>query len=79
MAQASAQAAIQHSVSEGRSLANGLYNFFYYGGAAVASLLAGAVYEWRLWPAVAVMCAVAMLLAGLLNGWALRLPARARA
>lgn len=74
MAQAAAQAAIQRSVEDGRSLANGLYNLAYYGGAAVASVAAGTVYEWRQWPAVTVMCAVAMLMAAGLGALALRLP-----
>lgn len=64
VAQAAALSAVQQSISGGRSLANGLYNFAYYGGASVASLLAGAAYDWRGWNAVAALCFVAMLGAG---------------
>ena len=50
--------------SAGRSLANGLYNLAYYGGASVASVLAGFAYDWRGWNAVAALCGLAMLAAG---------------
>ncbi|WP_420595207.1 MFS transporter [Deinococcus sp.] len=64
LAQAAALSAVQQSISSGRSLANGLYNFAYYGGASVASVLAGAAYDYRGWNAVAALCAAAMLGAG---------------
>lgn len=64
LAQAAALSAVQQSIQTGRSLANGLYNFAYYGGASVASVLAGAAYDWRGWNAVAALCAAAMLGAG---------------
>ncbi|WP_339096993.1 MFS transporter [Deinococcus sp. VB142] len=61
IAQAAAQSAIQFSVSEGRSLAGGLYNATYYAGAAVASVAAGAAYDAGGWRAVAALCALALL------------------
>ncbi len=64
LAQAAALNAVQQSIQAGRSLANGLYNLAYYGGASVASVLAGLAYDWRGWNAVAALCGLAMLAAG---------------
>lgn len=61
ISQAAAQNAVQGSVSEGRSLAGGLYNATYYAGAAVASVAAGAAYDAGGWRAVAGLCALALL------------------
>ncbi|WP_225429883.1 MFS transporter [Deinococcus detaillensis] len=72
LAQAAALSAVQSSIRGGRSLANGLYNFTYYGGASVASVLAGAAYDWRGWNAVAALCMVAMLGAGWVGQWGWR-------
>ena len=61
LAQAASLNAVQQSVGAGRSLATGLYNFAYYGGASVASVLAGAAYDDRGWNAVVALCAAALL------------------
>jgi MFS transporter, YNFM family, putative membrane transport protein len=63
LAQAASLNAVQQSVQTGRSLATGLYNFAYYGGASVASVLAGAAYDLQGWTAVVALCAAAMLAA----------------
>ncbi|AWN24443.1 MFS transporter [Deinococcus irradiatisoli] len=64
LAQAAALSAVQQSIASGRSLANGLYNLAYYGGASVASVVAGLAYDWRGWNAVAALCMAALLTAG---------------
>lgn len=62
---------IAGSVSEGRSLATGLYNLSYYAGGALGSFVAGHAFEVWGWPgAVATIC-LAQLLAALIArfGW----------
>ncbi|WP_201210513.1 MFS transporter [Rhodocyclus purpureus] len=59
---------IAASVSEGRSLANGLYYLGYYSGGAVSTLLAGLAYEGWGWPG-AVMTICAMQVLGGLIAW----------
>nr|WP_293912785.1 MFS transporter [Deinococcus sp.] len=63
LAQAASLNAVQQSVQAGRSLATGLYNLAYYGGASVASVLAGAAFDYQGWNAVVALCAAAMLAA----------------
>lgn len=71
VSQSAALAAVQRSVTEARSLATGLYHLAYYGGAAVASVVAGHVFEWGGWPGVVPLVMGSMALAALvgLTGW----------
>lgn len=71
LSQSAALAAVQRSVGQARSLASGLYHLSYYGGAAVASVLAGQVYELGHWPAVVTLVVGSLLLAGVAGqlGW----------
>lgn len=71
LSQSAALAAVQRSVGQARSLATGLYHLAYYGGAAVASVVAGQVYEHGAWPAVVALVASSMALAGVVGvlGW----------
>lgn len=71
LSQSAALAAVQRSIAGARSLATGLYHLAYYGGAAVASVVAGHVYELRHWPGVVALVLGSMGLAGLVGvlGW----------
>ncbi|UBV42008.1 MFS transporter [Deinococcus taeanensis] len=71
LAQAAALNAVQRHVTQARSLAAGLYHLAYYGGAAVASVVAGHIFEAALWPGVVALVTGSMLLAALVGavGW----------
>lgn len=79
LSQSAALAAVQRSVQTGRSLATGLYHLAYYGGAAVASLVAGHVFGAFGWPGVVPLVMSSMTLAALVGwlGWR-RWPGRER-
>ena len=71
LAQSAALAAVQRSVTQARSLASGLYHLSYYGGAAVASVVAGHVFEAGGWNGVVPLVVGSMVLAALVGvlGW----------
>ncbi|PNY80805.1 MFS transporter [Deinococcus koreensis] len=71
LAQSAALAAVQRSVTGARSLASGLYHLSYYGGAAVASLVAGHMFEAGGWPGVVPLVVGSMALAAVAGvlGW----------
>ncbi|GHF44910.1 putative MFS family arabinose efflux permease [Deinococcus metalli] len=71
LAQSAALAAVQRAVTQARSLASGLYHASYYGGAAVASVVAGHVFEAGGWPGVVPLVVLSMALAGVVGvlGW----------
>ena len=71
LAQSAALAAVQRSVTGARSLASGLYHLSYYGGAAVASVVAGHVFEAGGWPGVVPLVVGSMALAAVVGviGW----------
>lgn len=69
MAQGAAQTLVQQSVRSGRSLAGGLYNFAYYGGGAVASVVAGLAFDAGGWAWVVALCATAWALLLALSVW----------
>lgn len=71
LAQSAALAAVQRSVTGARSLASGLYHLSYYGGAAVASVVAGYVFEAGGWSGVVPLVVGSMALAAVAGvlGW----------
>ncbi len=72
LSQSAALAAVQRSVTGARSLATGLYHSAYYGGAALASVVAGQVFAARGWVGVAALVMGSMALAGLVGVWGWR-------
>ncbi len=62
---------IASHVSQGRSLATGLYNMSYYSGGALAAWIAGLGYESRGWGGVVAIMILAQLLAAAVAaaGW----------
>ncbi|WP_309571173.1 MFS transporter, partial [Deinococcus sp.] len=71
LAQSAALAAVQRAVTQARSLASGLYHLSYYGGAAVASVVAGHAFETGGWSGVVPLVVGSMALAGIVGmlGW----------
>ncbi|THF86323.1 MFS transporter [Deinococcus sp. KSM4-11] len=71
LAQSAALAAVQRAVTQARSLASGLYHLSYYGGAAVASVVAGHAFEAGGWKGVVPLVVGSMALAGVVGvvGW----------
>lgn len=69
--QASTISFIASQVSQGRSLATGLYNMSYYAGGAVGALVAGLAYEGRGWGGVVSVMLLVQALAALwaVLGW----------
>ena len=69
--QASTISFIASQVSQGRSLATGLYNMSYYAGGAVGALVAGLAYEGRGWVGVVSVMLLVQALAALwaVLGW----------